>query len=58
MPKQHLLGGKREYTSTIVLDTDTKILELDQEEMYKYLGIEEGDVIQHRKMKGKIRKGC
>ena len=42
--------------SSIVLDTDTKIKDLDQEETYKYLGIEECDGIQHGKMKYKIRK--
>ena len=31
---------------------------MDQEEMYKYLGIEEGDGIQHIKMKKTIRKEC
>ena len=31
---------------------------MDQEETYKYLGIEEGDGIQHGKMKEKIRKEC
>ena len=32
--------------------------ELDQEETYKYLSIEEVDGIQHGKMKEKIRKEC
>jgi len=32
------------------------IQELDQEGTYKYLGINEGDGIQHSKMKEKIRK--
>ena len=32
--------------------------ELDQEETYKYLSIEEGDGIQHGKMKERIRKEC
>ena len=44
---------KLKYTSSIVLDTDAEIMELDQEETYKYLGIEEIDGIQHGKMKGK-----
>ena len=44
------------YTSSIALDTDTKIKELHKEETY--LGIEEGDRIQHGKMKEKIRKEC
>ena len=35
-----------------------KTKELDQEETYKYLGIEEGDGTQHGKMKGKIIKEC
>ena len=39
--------------SSIVLDADTKIMELDQEETYKYVGKEEGDGIQHGKMKEK-----
>ena len=49
---------KLKYNSSIVLDTDTKIIELDQEEAYKHLGIEEGDGIQDRKMKDKISKEC
>ena len=50
------IRGKSKSTSSIVLDIDTKIKELNQEETYKYLGIEEGDGIQHKKMKEKIRK--
>ena len=49
---------KLKSTSTIVLDIGTKIKELGQEETYKCLGIEEGDGIQHGKMKEKIRKEC
>ena len=37
---------------------ETKIKELDQEETYKYLCVDEGDEIQHGKMKEKIRKEC
>ena len=44
--KAIFIRGKLKYTSSIVLDTDTKTKELDQEEMYKYLGIEKGDGIQ------------
>ena len=51
--KATIIRGKLKYTSSIVLDTDTKIKELDQEETYKYLGIEEDDGIQHGKMKEK-----
>ena len=56
--KVTFIRGKLKYTSSIVLDTDTKIKELDQEETYKYSGIEEGDGIQHEKMKQKMRKEC
>ena len=56
--KARFISRKLKYTSSIVIDTDTKIKELDQEETYKYLGIEEGDGIQHGKMKDKIRKEC
>ena len=56
--KATFISKKLKYTSSIVIDTDTKIKELDQEETYKYLGIEEGDGIQHGKMKEKIRKEC
>ena len=56
--KATFIRGKLKSTSSIVLDIDTKIKELDQEETYKYLGIEEGDGIQHGKLKEKIRKEC
>ena len=56
--KTTFIRGKLKSTSSIVLDIVTKIKELDQEETYKYLGIEEGDGIQHGKMKEKIRKEC
>lgn len=38
------------------LDIDTTIRDLDLKETYKYLGIEEGNGIQHSQMKEKIRK--
>ena len=43
-------------TSDLKLDTDTCIGELDQEGVYKYLGINEGDGIQHAAIKEKVRK--
>ena len=43
---------------TIVIDVDTEIQELDQGGVYKYLGVDESDGIQHSKMKEKIRKEC
>ena len=48
--------GKLTQTSSIEIDETTSIQELDQEGTYKYLGINEGDGIQHSGMKEKIRK--
>ena len=48
--------GKLASTGNIVIDDDTEIQELDQEGVYKYLGVDESDGIQHSKMKEKIRK--
>ena len=54
--KATFIKGKLTKTSNIVLNQTTTIQELDQEGTYKYLGINEGDGIQHSKMKEKIRK--
>ena len=54
--KATFIRRKLKYTSSIELYTDMKIKELDQEEMYKYLDIEESDGIYHGKMKEKMRK--
>ena len=48
--------GKLTETFDIQPDTDTCIKELAQENTYKYLGMDEGDGIQHAKMKEKVRK--
>jgi len=48
--------GKLTSTSDIHLEQDTIIKELNQEDTYKYLGVNEGDGIQHAAMKEKIRK--
>ena len=48
--------GKLTETSDLQLDTDTRIRELDQEGVYKYLWISEGDGIQHAAMKEKVSK--
>ena len=48
--------GKLTETSDLQLDTDTCTRELDQEGVYKYLGINEGDRIQHAAMKEKVSK--
>ena len=44
------------FHAVIVIDVDTEIQELDQEGVYKYLGVDKSDGIQHSKMKEKIRK--
>ena len=49
MAKANFERGKLASTGNIVQ-------ELDQEEVYKYLGVDENDGIQHSKMKEKIRK--
>ena len=43
-------------TGNIEISDDTAIQDLNQEEVYKYLGVDESDGIQHSKMKEKIRK--
>lgn len=48
--------GKLFTTQDLEIDMDTKIKELEQEQTYKYLGIDEGDGIQHSKYKERIRK--
>jgi len=48
--------GKLAKTENIELDVGTAIQDLEQEGTYKYLGVNEGDRIQHAKMKEKIRK--
>ena len=50
--------GKFCKASNINLDTNTKIRNLEHDEVYKYLGINEGDGIKHTAMKEKIRKEC
>ena len=41
--------------SNIHIDNSTTIKELEQEITYKYLGVNEGDGIQHAAMKEKIQ---
>ena len=50
--------GKLVSTGNIEISDDTAIQELNQEEVYKYLGVDESDGIQHSKMKEKIKKEC
>ena len=56
--KASFIKGKFTRTTAVELDIDTAIRELDQEETYKYLGIDERNGIQHSKMKEMIRKEC
>ena len=48
--------GRLTETTNIELDADTCIRDLEQEGIYKYLGVNEGDGIQHATMKEKVRK--
>ena len=43
-------------TTAVELIMSTKICELDQDETYNYLSIEEGNGIQHSNMNEMIRK--
>ena len=54
--KASFVRGKLQETSSINLDKDTAIRDLDAEETCKYLGVNEGDGINHASMKEKIRK--
>ena len=54
--KANFKRGKLASTGNIVINDDTEVQGLDQEEVYKYLGVDESDGIQHSKMKEKIRK--
>ena len=56
MAKANFERGKLASTGNIVINDDTEVQELDQEEVYEYLGVDENDGIQHSKMKEKIRK--
>ena len=56
--KATFFGLRLTSTSEIKLNEDTHIRELDQEDTYKYPGIDKGDGTQHPKMKEKIRKEC
>ena len=48
--------GKKVSAEGIPLNENQVIQDLDQAETYNYLGMEEGEGIQHHKMKVKIRK--
>ena len=50
------LHSKKENLPPLKTYKLTTIQQLEQEGTYKYLGVNEGDGIQHAKMKEKIRK--
>ena len=50
--------GKKVSTEGIPLNDNQVIQDMYQTETYKYLGMEEGEGVQHHKMKVKIRKEC
>ena len=43
--------GKLVHSQNLVIDIKREIQELEQGKMYKYLGIEESEGIQHQQMK-------
>ena len=54
--KASFLKGRLEKSTLIQLHNSTKIKELKQEEVYKYLGVHESTGIEHATMKEKMRK--
>ena len=54
--KETFIKGKLTRTTAVELGIDTTIRELDEDQTYKYLGTDEGNGIQHSKIKEKIRK--
>ena len=48
--------GKLTETTSVVVDRNTVIKDLEQEEVYTYLGVIESNGNQHAAMKEKIRK--
>ena len=49
--KVTFIEGKFTLTTAVELDINTTIRELDKDETYKYLGIDEGNGGHHSKMK-------
>ena len=54
--KASFVKGKLTRTTAAEFDIDTAICELDQDEIYTYVGIDEGNGIQHSKMKKKDKE--
>ena len=44
------------HLQNLVIDINREIQELEQGKMYKYLGIEESEGIQHEQMKGRLKQ--
>ena len=54
--KATFLTGRLEKSTSIELENSTKIRELEQEEVYKYLGGNQSNGLQHATMKEKIKE--
>jgi hypothetical protein len=48
--------GKLTHSQNLVIDINIEIQELEQGKMYKYLGIEEAEGIQHQQMKERLKQ--
>ena len=48
--------GKLEKSDHLQLDEETMIKDLEQEKVYKYLGVDESSGIQHATIKQKLKK--
>jgi hypothetical protein len=48
--------GKLTYSQNLVIDINREIQELEEGKTYKYLGIEEGEGIQHQQMKERLKQ--
>ena len=55
-PKASFKRGKKDSAEGIPLNDKQVIQHMDQAGNYNYLGMEEGEGVQHHKMKVKIRK--
>ena len=51
-------AGKFFKSNNVTVNVNTTIRNLEQADVYRYLGMNEGDDIQYWKMKEKIRKEC
>ena len=55
-PKATFKRGKLEKFDHVQLDEETMIKDLEQEKVYKYLGVDESSGIQHPTMKQKLKR--